>query len=53
MWEIRLRIPSPKTLCILYVMVNLIKVKRSSIAVAVALVALFCVRIKVSKAKYV
>jgi len=53
MWEIRLRIPSPKTLCVLYVMVNLIKVKRSSIAVAVALTVLFCVRIKVSKAKYV
>jgi len=36
-------------------MVNLIKVKRTSIAVAVALIMLFCVRInvQVNKAKYV
>jgi len=53
MREIWLRIPSSKTLCVLYVMMNLIKVKRSSIAVAVALTVLFCVRIKVNKAKYV
>ena len=36
-----------KTLCVLYVMVNLIKVKKASIAVAVVLVMLFCVRIDV------
>ena len=42
MWEIRLRIPSPKTLFVLYVMVNLINVKTTSIAVAVALIMLFC-----------
>ena len=51
----RLRIPSPKALCVLYVMVNLIKVKRTSIAVVVALIILVCVSINagVSKAKYV
>jgi len=55
MWEIRLRIPSPKTICVLYVMVNLIMVKRTSIAVVVALTILFCVRrnMQASKAKYV
>ena len=47
MCEIWPRIPSPKTFCVLYVMVNLIKVKRTSIAVAIALVILFCVRINV------
>jgi len=51
----RLRIPSPKTIYVLYVMVNLIIVKRTSIAVAVALIMLFCARIsmQVSKVKYV
>ena len=55
MWEIRPGIPSLKTLCILYVMVNLINVKRTSIAVVVDLKILFCVRINVQvrKAKYV
>jgi len=50
----RLRIPSPNTLCVLYVTVNLINVKRTSIAVAVALIMLFCMRIsmQVSKVKY-
>ena len=47
MYEIRLLIPSPKTLCVLYVMVNLINVKMTSIAVVVALIILFCVRINV------
>jgi len=42
MWEILLRIPSPHTLCVLYVMINLINVKRTSIAVVVALIILFC-----------
>jgi len=41
MWEIRLRIPSTTTLCVLYVMVNLMKVKRTSIDVVVALIILF------------
>jgi len=41
MWEIRVRIPSPQTICVLYVMVNLINVKRTSIAVTVALIILF------------
>jgi len=55
MWEIRPGILSLKTLCILYVMINLINVKRTSIPVAVALIILFCVRINVQvrKAKYV
>jgi len=55
MWTIRLRIPPPETLCVLYVTVNLIKVKRTSIAVVVALIILFCVRMNVQarKAKYV
>ena len=44
MCKIRLRIPSLKTFCVLYVMVNLIKVNRTSIAVAVALTILICVR---------
>ena len=48
------RIPSPKILCVLYVTINLIKVNRTSIAVATVLTILFCVRIdvQVSKAKY-
>jgi len=56
MWEIRPGIPSLKILCVLYVIVNLINVKRTSIAVAVALIILFfCERINVQvrKAKYV
>jgi len=55
MWEILLRIPSLRTLCVLYVMVNLINVKRTSIAAVVALIMLFHVRINVQvrKAKYV
>ena len=55
MWEIRPRIPSLKTLCVLYVIVNLINVNRTSIAVVVALIMLCCVRINVQvrKAKYV
>ena len=55
MWEIRPGIPSLKTLCVLYVIVNLINVKRTSIPVVVALIMLFCVRINVQvrKAKYV
>ena len=50
-----MRIPSPKTLCVLYVMVNLIKVKRTSIAVVVSLIILFYVIIneQVGKAKYI
>jgi len=53
--KIRLRIPSPETVCVLYVVVNLIKVKRTSIAVVVALTILYCVRINVQvrKTKYV
>ena len=43
MLEIPSRIPPPKTLCVLYDMINLIKVKRNSIAAAVALIMLFCV----------
>jgi len=55
MYEIRLPIPSPRTLCVLYVMVNLMKVKRTSINVTIALTILFCVRInvQVSKAKHI
>ena len=55
MWEIWPGIPSLKILCVLYVIMNLINVKRTSIAVAVALIILFCVRINVQvrKAKYV
>ena len=44
MWEIWLRIPSQRTICVLYVIINLIKVKRTSIVVVVALTMLFCVR---------
>jgi len=36
---------SPKTLCVFYVIVNLIKVKRTSVAVVIILIILFCVRI--------
>jgi len=42
MWEIQPRIPPPKARCVLYVMVNLIMVKRTSIDVVVALIVLFC-----------
>ena len=41
MCEIRSRIPSPHTLCVLYVMVNLINVRRTSIAVVTVLMMLF------------
>jgi len=51
MWEIWPRIPSPKTIWFLYVMVNLINVKRTSIAVVVALIMLFFVRINVQVSK--
>ena len=44
MWEIRLHIPSAKTLCVLNVIINLIKVKRTSIVVVRVLAMLFCVR---------
>jgi len=55
MCKIRPRIPSLKALCVLYVMVNLIKVNRTSIAVAVVLRILFCVgiNVQVSKANHV
>jgi len=55
MYKIRLRIPSPKTPCVLYVMVNLMKVKRTSTVVDTALIILFCVRInlQVRKTEYV
>ena len=53
MWKIRPRIPSLKALCVLYVMVNLMKVNRTSIAVAVVLTILFCVNVQVMKAKHV
>jgi len=44
-----------KTLCVLYVIVNLIKVKRTLIVVAVTLIILFCVGVNmhVNKAKNV
>jgi len=54
MYEIRSRIPSPRTLCILYVMVNLMKVNSTSTNVTIALMILFCVRmnVQVSEVKY-
>jgi len=42
MYKIWLLIPLPKTLCVLYIMVNLINVKMTLIAVVVALIVLFC-----------
>jgi len=54
MLETPSRIPPPKILCILYDMINLIKVKKNSIAAAVALIMLFCVtRNAYAKVKYV
>jgi len=41
MWEIRPGIPSLTTLCVWYVMVNLINAKRTPIPVVVALISLF------------